>query len=51
MIVDTSINGTRVARELSELIDVRGKPECILSDNERNLLVMLFCNGHMNQIG
>lgn len=33
MVVDTSINGVRVAREVSELIEVRGKPECILSDN------------------
>lgn len=33
MVVDTSINGVRVARELSELMEIRGKPECILSDN------------------
>lgn len=33
MVVDTSINGVRVARELSELIEQRGRPECILSDN------------------
>lgn len=33
MIVDTSISGVRVARELSELIELRGRPECILSDN------------------
>lgn len=33
MVVDTSINGGRVAQELSELMEVRGKPECILSDN------------------
>lgn len=33
MVVDTSINGARVARELSELIETKGKPKCILSDN------------------
>ncbi len=33
MMVDTSINGKRVASELSELIELRGKPESILSEN------------------
>lgn len=33
IVVDTSINGKRVARELSELVLERGKPEEILSDN------------------
>src|SRR5215204_1132934 len=32
-IPDTSISGKRVARELTELIDVRGKPGMIVSDN------------------
>jgi putative transposase len=33
MVVDTSINGARAVRELSDLIAQRGRPECILSDN------------------
>lgn len=33
MVVDTSLSGKRVARELSELIAVRGKPGGIISDN------------------
>jgi putative transposase len=33
IVVDTSINGVRVARVLQELIDVRGRPERILVDN------------------
>lgn len=33
MVVDTSLNGARVVRELSGLIEERGKPKCILSDN------------------
>src|SRR5487761_2489845 len=32
-IPDTSISGKRVARELSALIDARGKPQMIVSDN------------------
>ncbi len=31
MLVDTSIDGERVA--LSEFIEIRGKPDCILSDD------------------
>jgi putative transposase len=33
MVVDTSLNGVRVARELSQLIREKGKPQTILSDN------------------
>lgn len=33
MVVDTSLNGVRVARELSCLIKEKGHPETILSDN------------------
>lgn len=33
MVVDTSISGVRVARELSDLIAKRGSPSAILSDN------------------
>jgi len=33
MVVDTSLSGTRVVRELNELIKERGKPEQIISDN------------------
>jgi transposase InsO family protein len=32
-IPDTSISGKRVARELTALIDARGKPQMIVSDN------------------
>ena len=32
-IPDTSISGKRVARELTKLIDTRGKPQMIVSDN------------------
>jgi putative transposase len=32
-VVDTSISGRRVARELTALIERRGKPEVIVSDN------------------
>jgi putative transposase len=31
--VDTSIGGERVVRELDLLVDERGKPDCIVSDN------------------
>jgi len=33
MVIDTSLSGARVVRELDELIKVRGKPEQIISDN------------------
>jgi len=33
MVVDTSINGARVRDELTRLLETRGKPERILSDN------------------
>lgn len=33
IVVDTSLSGARVARELDELIRSRGKPEQIISDN------------------
>ena len=33
MIVDTSISGKRVARELTRLIDLHGKPKAIVCDN------------------
>ena len=32
-VVDTSISGRRVARELTALIERRGKPGVIVSDN------------------
>lgn len=37
ILVDTSISGTRVARELSRLIETRGKPDMIVSDNGTEL--------------
>lgn len=37
ILVDTSISGTRVARELSRLIETRGKPKMIVSDNGTEL--------------
>ena len=36
-IPDTSISGKRVARELTALIDARGKPQMIVSDNGTEL--------------
>ena len=33
LVVDTSLSGERVARELSALIRIYGKPGCIVSDN------------------
>jgi putative transposase len=33
MVVDTSLSGKRVARELSALIAAKGKPKGIVSDN------------------
>ena len=37
ILVDTSISGTRVARELSRLVERRGKPKMIVSDNGTEL--------------
>ena len=37
LVVDTSLSGGRVARELSRLIEVRGKPCSIVSDNGTEL--------------
>ena len=37
VLVDTSISGTRVARELSRLVEMRGKPDMIVSDNGTEL--------------
>lgn len=33
MVVDTSLSGIRVVRELEDLIKARGFPKCIVSDN------------------
>ena len=33
LVADTSLSGARVARELSALIRIYGKPGCIVSDN------------------
>tara|TARA_B100002051_G_C16647321_1_gene591958 strand:+ start:373 stop:1068 length:696 start_codon:yes stop_codon:yes gene_type:complete len=33
LVADTSISGTRVARELDALVRIYGKPACIVSDN------------------
>lgn len=33
MVVDTCLSGTRVVRELEDLIKARGVPKCIVSDN------------------
>ncbi len=37
LIADTSISGTRVARELDRLLDEGGKPKTIVSDNGTEL--------------
>ena len=36
-VADTSLSGRRVARELDTLIAVRGKPNCVVSDNGTEL--------------
>ena len=40
LIADTSLSGARVARELTAMIRIYGKPDCIVTDNvlarERN---------------
>jgi putative transposase len=41
MIVDTSLSGVRVARELDQIIQEK-KPIQIISDNGKNLLAKLF---------
>lgn len=37
LIVDTSLSGARVARELDRMIEVRGRPSSIVSDNGKEL--------------
>lgn len=37
LVADTSLSGTRVARELERLIDVRGRPQSIVSDKGTEL--------------
>ncbi len=37
LVVDTSLSGSRVARELDYIIQIRGKPEVIVSDNGTEL--------------
>ena len=37
VVVDVSLSGTRVARELDRLIEQRGKPKMIVSDNGTEL--------------
>lgn len=37
LVIDTSIGGARVARELGLLVALRGKPHCIVSDNGTEL--------------
>ena len=33
LIADTSLSGARVARELTAMVRIYGKPDCIVSDN------------------
>jgi putative transposase len=40
LVVDTSLSGARVARELDAIIAVRGKPLMIVSDNGTELTSM-----------
>ena len=37
LVVDTSLSGVRVARELTKLISTRSKPDVIVSDNGTSL--------------
>src|SRR6266404_8296059 len=45
LIADTSISGIRVARELDRLLDERGKPKTIVSDNGTELTSRRTCAG------
>jgi len=48
-IPDTSISGRRVVRELTEIIERRGKPEMIVSDNGTELTcnaILGWCSDH-----
>jgi len=45
LVADTSLSGRRVARELDELIRVRGKPTMVVSDNGTELPPILSYNG------
>lgn len=48
-IPDTSISGRRVARELTALIERRGKPDMIVSDNGTELTsnaILRWCSKH-----
>ncbi|MGY3134041.1 hypothetical protein ACVWZM_004723 [Bradyrhizobium sp. USDA 4501] len=40
LVVDTSLAGTRVARELDRLVIERGKPKTMVSDNDAELTSM-----------
>ena len=46
MVVDTSLSGTRVVRELEDLIRSRGLPKCVVSDNgtEFTSVAVLKCD-------
>jgi putative transposase len=47
LVPDTSISGTRVARELDRLLVAYGKPETIVSDNGTELTSTPSCGGPM----
>jgi hypothetical protein len=47
-IADTSISGARIARELSGLIERRGKPEMIVSDSEDSSSARMKLLGHVS---
>lgn len=42
LVVDTSLSGARVARELDAAIAIRGRPRCIVSDNGTELTSMVI---------
>ena len=49
LVVDTSIGGARVVRELDRLIDHYGRPLCIVSDNGTELTsraILLWAQAH-----
>jgi putative transposase len=45
LVADTSLSGLRVAREMDQIIEERGKPRMIVSDNAANLPATPSCNG------
>jgi transposase InsO family protein len=44
LVFDTSLSGTRVARELDRLVIERGKPEMVVSDNGSEFTILTWAD-------